>query len=126
MLWFKGMTCTNVSGPELYSVLESVWDVWRGEAEEPGLLSSCGQHPFILQAAFHLWTVEMKHSFLLRTKAKAFTLMQVPGLGVLQPLIASLGFDPRLRRRSAQHSSGRCGGEVLSSPWSRLTPVSAP
>lgn len=86
----------------------------------------CGQHPFILQAAFHLWAVEMKHSFLLRTKAKAFTLMQVPGLGVLQPLIASLGFDPRLRRRSALHSSGRCGGEVLSSPRSRLTPVSAP
>lgn len=68
----------------------------------------------------------MKHSFLLRTKAKAFALMQVPELGVLQPLIASLGFDPRLRRRSAQHSSGRCGGEVLSSPRSRLTPASAP
>lgn len=34
MLWFKGTTYTNVSGPELCSVLELVWDVWRREAEK--------------------------------------------------------------------------------------------
>lgn len=43
---------------------------------------------------------------------------------MLQSLIASLGFDPWLWCRSAQYNSGRCGGEVVLSPWSRLTPVS--
>lgn len=43
---------------------------------------------------------------------------------MLQSLIASLGFDPWLWCKSAQYNSGRCGGEVVLSPWSRLTPVS--
>ena len=43
---------------------------------------------------------------------------------MLPSFIALLGFDPWLWCRSAQYNSGRCGGEVVLSPWSRLTPVS--
>lgn len=38
-------------------------------------------------------------------------------------MLKSLGFDPWLWCRSAQYYSGRCSGEVILSPWSRLTPV---
>lgn len=38
-------------------------------------------------------------------------------------MLQSLGFDPWLWCRSARYSSGKCSGEVLFSPWFRLTPV---